>query len=208
MIGDDQIAEAGRTLAGAASSPARVVLFGSRARGDTRPGSDLDFLVIEERVDSKLSEMVRLRDGCPRWASPSTSWLSRAPRRSAAEGDRGPSSTARFRRGGCSLSPEREEAELLLRKAREDQVAVARFAADEAVADSVIGFHAQQAVETIEASGVEPADDVRAAPSLAPWAVEFRYGETIDEQLDREEAARLVDATVDWATERVAECAS
>ena len=131
------------------------------------------------------------------------------------------------------MSPEREEAELLLRKAREDQVAVARFAADEAVADSVIGFHAQQAVEkalkavlsaggneyawthdirylieTIEASGVEPAHEVRAARSLAPWAVEFRYGETIDEQLDREEAARLVDATVDWATERVAECAS
>ena len=65
MIGDDQIAEAGRTLASAASSPARVVLFGSRARGDTRPGSDLDFLVIEERVDSKLSEMVRLRDALP-----------------------------------------------------------------------------------------------------------------------------------------------
>lgn len=49
-------------LADAASSPARVILFGSRARGGGRPESDLDFLVIEERVDSKLSEMVRLRD--------------------------------------------------------------------------------------------------------------------------------------------------
>jgi predicted nucleotidyltransferase len=29
-------------------SPRRIVLFGSRARGDARPDSDLDLLVIEE----------------------------------------------------------------------------------------------------------------------------------------------------------------
>lgn len=62
MIDDDAIAEAGRRLAAHASSPARVVLFGSRARGEGRPDSDLDFLVIEEHVESKLDEMVRLRD--------------------------------------------------------------------------------------------------------------------------------------------------
>lgn len=45
-----------------ASSPARVVLFGSRARGDHGPTSDLDFLVIEERLDSRVEEMVKLRD--------------------------------------------------------------------------------------------------------------------------------------------------
>ena len=49
-------------LAAHASSPARVVLFGSRARGESRPDSDLDFLVIEEHVASKLEEMVNLRD--------------------------------------------------------------------------------------------------------------------------------------------------
>lgn len=62
MIDDAVIAEAARTLAEHASSPARVLLFGSRARGEDRPGSDVDFLVIEERVGSKLDEMVRLRD--------------------------------------------------------------------------------------------------------------------------------------------------
>jgi uncharacterized protein len=41
------------------------VLFGSRARGDAREDSDLDFLVIEEHLDSKLGEMVRLRDALP-----------------------------------------------------------------------------------------------------------------------------------------------
>lgn len=39
-----------------------MILFGSRARGDGRADSDLDFLVIEEEFDSKLDEMVRLRD--------------------------------------------------------------------------------------------------------------------------------------------------
>lgn len=57
--------DAGRRLADAAGSPARVLLFGSRARGDAHESSDLDFLVIERHVESKLSEMVRLRDALP-----------------------------------------------------------------------------------------------------------------------------------------------
>ena len=31
-----------------AGDPIQVILFGSRARGDARPGSDYDFLVIED----------------------------------------------------------------------------------------------------------------------------------------------------------------
>jgi predicted nucleotidyltransferase len=62
---DDVIAQAGRTLAEAARSPARVILFGSWARGDARPDSDLDFLVVELDPGSKLDEMVRLRDALP-----------------------------------------------------------------------------------------------------------------------------------------------
>src|SRR3954471_24787836 len=65
MVTEEGIAAAGRTLARAASSPARVILFGSWARGDARPDSDLDFLVIEREVGSKLDEMVRLRDSLP-----------------------------------------------------------------------------------------------------------------------------------------------
>lgn len=65
MPSEDAIAEAGRTLARAAGSQARVILFGSWARGDARPDSDLDFLVIEREVTSKLEEMVRLRDSLP-----------------------------------------------------------------------------------------------------------------------------------------------
>jgi predicted nucleotidyltransferase len=62
VIAEADIERAGRLLAEAASSRARVVLFGSRARGEGRADSDLDFLVIEDHVESKLEEMVRLRD--------------------------------------------------------------------------------------------------------------------------------------------------
>src|SRR5512137_116069 len=45
-------------------NPHKVVLFGSHARGDARPGSDLDFLVIEDGPFSpgkkREDEMVKL----------------------------------------------------------------------------------------------------------------------------------------------------
>jgi HEPN domain-containing protein len=125
-------------------------------------------------------------------------------------------------------SPELEEAMLLLRKAREDADAVEKLASDHGIANSVVGFHAQQAAEkamkAVLASrgdefpwthdlrhlmdrleGVatplpESLCDVRA---LAPWAVEFRYGETIDDQLDREQALTLARDIVAWAQAEV-----
>ncbi|HEY7953406.1 MAG TPA: nucleotidyltransferase domain-containing protein [Solirubrobacteraceae bacterium] len=54
------IERAARALIDAAASPARVILFGSRARGDGDDRSDFDFLVIEREVDDRFDEMVRL----------------------------------------------------------------------------------------------------------------------------------------------------
>ncbi len=65
MITEEQIAEAGQILADSAASPARVVLFGSYARGDGGPDSDLDFLVIEREVESRIREAGRLRRALP-----------------------------------------------------------------------------------------------------------------------------------------------
>lgn len=60
VIDDATIAEAGRRISAAAPS-ARVILFGSHARGDAGSWSDLDFLVIEPEVADPGDEAVRLR---------------------------------------------------------------------------------------------------------------------------------------------------
>lgn len=61
MSDESLIAEAGRRLSEAAPH-ARVILFGSHARGDARPGSDLDLLVVEPGLKSRRDEFVRLRE--------------------------------------------------------------------------------------------------------------------------------------------------
>ncbi len=53
------IREVGRRLAAEAPS-ARVVLFGSHARGSATPRSDIDVLVIEPEVENTALESVRL----------------------------------------------------------------------------------------------------------------------------------------------------
>jgi predicted nucleotidyltransferase len=49
VMAEEMIERAGRVLIDAAPAPARVILFGSHARGDADEGSDFDFLVIEAR---------------------------------------------------------------------------------------------------------------------------------------------------------------
>jgi uncharacterized protein len=61
MFDDALIAEAARMLQ-AAAPDAQVLLFGSYARGEAGPDSDLDFLVIEPVVEDVVKESVRLRD--------------------------------------------------------------------------------------------------------------------------------------------------
>jgi predicted nucleotidyltransferase len=54
------IDEAARRIVAAAPG-ARVVLFGSHARAEAGPDSDVDLLVIEPLVDDRFAEIVRLQ---------------------------------------------------------------------------------------------------------------------------------------------------
>jgi predicted nucleotidyltransferase len=55
------LAAAIETLTRAAPSAEQIVVFGSHARAQANPDSDLDLLVIEPTVENRAREMVRLR---------------------------------------------------------------------------------------------------------------------------------------------------
>jgi predicted nucleotidyltransferase len=59
VVDESVIDEAGRRLA-AAAPDSQVILFGSHARGDANPHSDVDFLVVEPEVENEAEESVRL----------------------------------------------------------------------------------------------------------------------------------------------------
>jgi len=42
------------------AQPTRIILYGSRARGDARPDSDIDLLVVVPDARDRMAEMVRL----------------------------------------------------------------------------------------------------------------------------------------------------
>ncbi len=62
MIDQATIDRAVKLLLEAAPPGSKVILFGSHARGDAGPDSDLDFLVVEPEVKARHAEMVRLQD--------------------------------------------------------------------------------------------------------------------------------------------------
>lgn len=59
IVDETLIVEAGRRLA-AAAPDSQVILFGSHARGEANPQSDVDFLVVKPEVANEAEESVRL----------------------------------------------------------------------------------------------------------------------------------------------------
>jgi len=51
-----------------AANPIKIILFGSYARGEETPDSDVDIMVIEDKVNHQGMEMVRLRKAAGRIA--------------------------------------------------------------------------------------------------------------------------------------------
>lgn len=123
-------------------------------------------------------------------------------------------------------SPKRDVRDLAARfsvKARSDEIALEKLADDPDVPDDLIGFHAQQAVEKLlkaalanagvppprihdlgrlvvllDEAGLSPPQAARDARRLAPWAVEFRYEDILDERLDRAAARETVVQVRAW----------
>lgn len=124
-----------------------------------------------------------------------------------------------------------EQANLFLRKASEDQAALELLAAHASQPDSVVGFHAQQAVEKLLkallthrriafrrthdlaelidlyiACGGRPPSQVEDARRLQPYAVALRYEEIPEEvtaPLDRGWAVSLVQSIRRWVDEQI-----
>jgi HEPN domain-containing protein len=124
--------------------------------------------------------------------------------------------------------PERDpraEAEVLVRKAKDDANAMRLLAPDAEISDEIIGFHAQQAVEkwlkaVLGSRGVEfeythdlrrliaevtaavgefPFDNAQVI-ALTEHAVPLRYDEILDtEPIDRQATLVLVNEVGDWA---------
>jgi HEPN domain-containing protein len=109
------------------------------------------------------------------------------------------------------------------RKARSDEIALEKLADDPDVPDDLIGFHAQQALEKLLKAalahvgvapprihdlgellarltdvGLSPPGSASEARALVPWAVEFRYEDILDEQLDRPAARKAVSDLRGW----------
>lgn len=59
--GERVIDKAARRIVDAGPPGTRVILFGSHARGEAGKHSDLDFLVVEPKVENAAEESIRLR---------------------------------------------------------------------------------------------------------------------------------------------------
>ncbi len=125
------------------------------------------------------------------------------------------------------METSRDKPDVLMEKAREDQYLLELAAPDGRVSDSLLGFHAQQAVEKAlkavlarnhvgfarvhnivyllallnEARIAQPPNpDV--LKRLTPFAVDYRYGELLTdspEPLDRSLTIEVVRRVLDWA---------
>jgi HEPN domain-containing protein len=130
------------------------------------------------------------------------------------------------------MSP-RDHAEVLLSKAKDDQVSLRILTADAKAPAEMIGFCAQQAVEkalkavlthkSVEyrrthdiaelldlatAEGINVAPVLEDAKRLTPFAASFRYDympdeRDVDKQLDIAWANQVVHAAVEWAEQSI-----
>jgi HEPN domain-containing protein len=122
------------------------------------------------------------------------------------------------------MASDRDLAAQLLRRANEDLAAVEVMVPMDAVADAIIGFHAQQAVEKslkavlaareivfpfihdidglaqmCDEAGAPLPDELDGVDRLTPYAAGFRYDDDATGSVSREVAKQWANAAVHWA---------
>lgn len=118
--------------------------------------------------------------------------------------------------------------QLLLGLARDDEFAARSLLPVDGVADSILGFHAQQAVEkSLKAvlasrnvefpythdldgllelcgqTGLDVPSALDGVDRLAPYSVHMRYGTSHGGHLDRDQALRWAAASIQWAEAQI-----
>lgn len=119
-------------------------------------------------------------------------------------------------------------ARVLLARARDDETLIRKVSSDSDIADAIVGFHAQQAVEklikavlaargvafikshalsyligVVEENEIEAPEALSEADVLSPWAVEFRYEGEEPPALDRPATLKLVEQVRTWAEDEI-----
>ncbi len=119
-------------------------------------------------------------------------------------------------------------ARVLLARSLDDQTLVRKVGPDTEIADAIIGFHAQQAVEKsikavlaargvafikshalsyliglVEEHDITAPEALSEADVLSPWAVEFRYEGEQPPALDRAASLALLEEVHTWAEEEI-----
>jgi len=115
-------------------------------------------------------------------------------------------------------------ARVLLRKAGGDEAVIRKIGPDTDIADEIVGFHAQQAVEKAmkavlafkgikfpfvhdleilrdlcDVSGIKLPSTLNSVEDLTPFAAAERYGSETPQALDRDQALKWAAATIAWA---------
>ncbi len=122
----------------------------------------------------------------------------------------------------------RDLALVLLGRADGDLALVRHVRDSPDIPDSIVGFHAQQAVEKslkavlaarevdyakthalgylielVQSNGIDAPSTVLEAAELNPWAVEFRYEADFEPALDRQTTLELIERIRHWAGEQI-----
>jgi hypothetical protein len=120
----------------------------------------------------------------------------------------------------------RAYAQLLLRKAQSHRIVLDHVGLDPTIADMIVGFHAQQAIEKLikavlshnqiayprvndldrllEAEQITQPPGAQQLVSLTPWATRLRYEDPPEPtSLDRPATITLVEDVADWASAQI-----